>query len=345
VKENLEHKKAKAQESFDVVAWAQSHRQFSRRNWINWLITLALMGVTMISMIPIATTVLISFKRQADITRSPVTIFPCDTPAKSFDWGACRWATEGYQRVFAPQTSETSLLGYELTGNMIRIYIPNSFMYALLSSLFVTILASFSAYAFSRYHFRGHNFLLVAIFAVTGVPLLTNTLALYQMSINLRRSWNDFIASISFISLPSYDDRIFLVFVYIGFFLPISVWIAKGFFDAIPRELEESAMLEGCTPLGALFRITMPLAMPGLTAVFLLTFVNVWNEFIVAYLLINKNEHKPAMFGLYDFLSQNIVNLQVLAAACIIIALPMVILFLFTRRTFFKAMVEGAVKE
>jgi ABC-type glycerol-3-phosphate transport system permease component len=84
--------------------------------------------------------------------------------------------------------------------------------------------------------------------------------------------------------------------------------------------------------------------MPGMTAVFLLTFVNVWNEFIAGYLLIAKNDYKPAMFGLYDFLGQNIVNLQVIAAACIIIAMPMVVLFLFTRQSFFKAMTEGAVK-
>lgn len=333
-----------SQELLEDTAWMKYDKRFSRPNLINWMITLALMFVSLFAMIPIAATVLISFKTQQDITRTPPTLFPCDTPEKSFDWGACRWAVEGYQRVFAPRPSATSPLGYELTGNMVRVYIPNSLLYALSASLLVTVLASLSAYAFSRYHFRGRNFLLTAIFAVTGVPLLTNTLALYQMSINLRRSWNEFVANISFISLPAYDDRFFLVFVYVGFFLPISVWIAKGFFDAIPRELEESAMVEGCTPIGALFHITMPLAMPGLTAVFLLTFVNVWNEFIVAYLLINKNEHKPAMFGLYDFLSQNIINLQVLAAACIIIALPVVILFLFTRRTFFKAMLEGAVK-
>jgi multiple sugar transport system permease protein len=118
----------------------------------------------------------------------------------------------------------------------------------------------------------------------------------------------------------------------------------KGFFDAIPVEMEEAALIEGCTPLGALFRVTLPLATPGIVSVFLMTFVSVWNEFIVAYLLVPENEFKPAMFGLYDFLSQNIINLQVLAAACIIIAAPMVIVFLFTRRTFFSAMVEGAVK-
>ena len=92
-------------------------------------------------------------------------------------------------------------------------------------------------------------------------------------------------------------------------------------------------------------RVVMPLMTPGLTAIFLLTFVGVWNEFIAGYLLITKNNLKPAMFGMYDFLGQNIINAQVVAAACIIIALPMVIIFLFARRSFFeRAMVEGAIK-
>jgi multiple sugar transport system permease protein len=311
---------------------AKKNIHITRRERNLKLVNFALIIVTLVAILPIATTILISFKEQADITRKPPIIFPCDTPTKSFDITACRWAVEGYQRVFAPKPSETALLGFELTGNLIRTYIPNTIMYAFFTALLVMLLASLSGFAFSRYDFRGHNALLTAIYAVTGVPLLTNLLALYQMTINMRKN------------LPFYDDRMFLIFVYIGFFLPISVWITKGFFDAIPRELEESALIEGCSPLGALFRVTMPLATPGLISVFLLTFVNVWNEFIVAYLLINKNEFKPAMFGLYDFLSQNIINLQVLAAACIIIASPMVILFLFTRKTFFKAMVEGAVK-
>ena len=92
----------------------------------------------------------------------------------------------------------------------------------------------------------------------------------------------------------------------------------------------------------------MPLMTPGLTAIFLLTFVGVWNEFIAGYLLITKNSLKPAMFGMYDFLGQNIVNAQVVAAACIIIALPMVVIFLFARRSFFarwsRARSRGEVK-
>ena len=230
------------------------------------------------------------------------------------------------------QTCALPIFGFKLTGNLVKTYIPNTILYAFSSAIGVTLLASLSGFAFSRYRFKGHNALMTGIYAVTGIPLITNMLALYQMSITFRKG------------LPFWDDRLFLIFVYFGFFLPLSVWITKGFFDAIPRELEESALIEGCSPLGAMFRITMPLAIPGLISVFLMTFVNVWNEFIVAYLLVTKNEYKPAMFGLYDFLSQNIVNMQVLAAACLMIAAPIIILFIFTRKTFFRAMVEGAVK-
>ncbi len=306
----------------------------SRRNWEGLLINAALILICLFAMLPIATTVLISFKQEQDVIRKPPVIFPCDTPTQAFDLSACRWSTEGYYRVIAPEPSFSSPLGFTVTGNMLRIYLPNTLLYATASSLIVVVLAGMSGYAFSRYRFRGHTALMTAILAITGVPLLTNLLALYQMGVTLRKSsW-----------LPFFDDRIFLIVVYVGFFLPLSVWIAKGFFDAIPRELEEAALIDGCSPVGALFRITMPLALPGLMAVFLLTFVNVWNEFIAGYLLIVNNDLKPAMFGLYEFLGQNIINLQVIAAACILIALPMVILFLFARRSFLEAMVEGAVK-
>ena len=96
------------------------------------------------------------------------------------------------------------------------------------------------------------------------------------------------------------------------------------------------SLIDGATPLGALWRVTMPLAMPGMAAIFLLTFVNVWNEVIAGYLLISKNELKTVMFGLYDFLGANIINLQVIAAACILLALPMILVFLV-----FRSMVDA----
>jgi ABC-type glycerol-3-phosphate transport system permease component len=305
----------------------------TRRDREGFVANGALILICLFAMVPVATTILISFKSEPDVTHRPPMLFPCDTPSSSFDLSACRWSTEGYDRVIAAQPAPHSLLGIAVTGRLLRIYLPNTILYASSASLLVVLLAGMSGYAFSRYRFRGHDFLLTGILAITAVPLLTNLLGLYQVGTTLRKA-----------SLPIYNDRIFIVVVYVGFFLPLSVWIAKGFFDAIPRELEEAALIDGCSPLGALFRIIMPLAVPGMAAVFLLTFVNVWNEFIAGYLLVAKNDLKPVMFGLYDFLGQNIMNIHVVASACVLIALPMVLVFLFARRGFFRAMAEGAIK-
>ena len=304
-----------------------------RRHWQQWVANALLILICAIMLIPVVTTVVISFKREQDVVRNPPVFLPCDTPEGGFDITSCRWAVEGYQRVLAPKPSAGWPLAFTLTGNLVRIYVPNTLLYATVSALLVVGLAGMAGYAFSRYNFRGRTLLMVVILATTGIPLLTNLLALYQIGVDLRRA-----------QFPFYDDRYFIILVYLGFYLPLSVWITKGFFDTIPRELEEAAFIDGCSPMGALFRITMPLALPGLMSIFLLTFVNVWNEFIAGYLLIARNDLKPAMFGLYDFLSQNIINFQVIAAACVLIALPVVVLFLFTRSIFFRAMVDGAVK-
>ena len=153
--------------------------RISRQSWEKILVNLGLILVTLFAMLPIATTVLVSFKKEQDVTRKPPVIFPCDTPTQAFDWAACRWSVEGYDRVLAPKPAP-NLLGLELTGNMIRTYIPNTLLYATTTSLAVVVLAGLSGYAFSRYRFRGHRLLMVSILAITGVPLLTNLLALYQ---------------------------------------------------------------------------------------------------------------------------------------------------------------------
>jgi ABC-type glycerol-3-phosphate transport system permease component len=303
---------------------------FQQRNML--LTNIALIIICLLMLLPIGATLLISFKREQDVLRKPPVIFPCDTETSAFDLTACRWSIEGYERVILPEPSPTSPTGFVLAGRMLKIYLPNTVLYATAASFVVVLLSAMAGYAFARYRFKGRDLLMVAVIAITSFPLLTNLLALYQMSIILRKA------------LPFLDERIFLVIVYSGFFLPMSIWIAKGFFDAVPRELEEAAMVDGCSPAGAFLRVTLRVAAPGLTAIFLLTFVGVWNEFLAGFLLVSKNSLKPAMFGMYDFLGQNLVNAQLVAAACVIVALPMVIVFLFARKTFFMAMTEGAVK-
>ncbi|MCS6846312.1 MAG: carbohydrate ABC transporter permease [Anaerolineae bacterium] len=305
----------------------------TRKRLQPWLTNGAMILIVALLMLPVALTLSTSFKREQDVLRRPPVLFPCDGPDGQFRLSECRFDIEGYERVIAPRPDPNSPLGFSLTGRMFSTYVPNTLLYAFASSALVFVLSGFAGYAFSRYRFRGRRALMVAILAITGIPLLTNLLALYQMAVDLRKA-----------GLPGYDERMFIIAVYVGFQLPFSVWVVKGFFDTIPRELEEAAFIDGCTPIGALWRIVVPLAMPGLLAAFLLCFVNVWNEFIAGYLLINKRDLRTVMFGMYDFLSQNIINYQVVAAACVLIAAPVVILFLFTRKTFFQAMTEGAVK-
>jgi multiple sugar transport system permease protein len=305
----------------------------TRKRLQPWLTNGAMTLICALMLLPIVLTLTVSFKREEDVLRRPPVLFPCDTPDGRFSPSACRFVVEGYERVISPKPDPEALLGVRLAGRMFSTYVPNTLLYAVSASLIVLTLAGMAGYAFSRYRFRGRRALMIAVLAITGIPLLTNLLALYQMAVDFRKA-----------GIPGYDERMFMILVYVGFQLPLSIWVVKGFFDTIPRELEEAAFIDGCTPLGALVRIVVPLAAPGLMAVFLLTFVNVWNEFIAGYLLLTKNTLKPAMFGMYEFLSQNIINYQVIAAGCVLVAAPVVILFLFTRKTFFQAMTEGAVK-
>lgn len=298
----------------------------------HWLIHSCLIVVCLVMMFPIFIAIIESFKLQQDIEREPPLLFPCDTSTQTFNLAACRWSLQGYSRVLAIKPDPKSLLGFDITGTIISTYLANTLLYATASSLLVVLLAGISGYAFSRYNFRSKRTIMTAIIAITGVPLLTIILGLYQMGVTIRKA-----------GIPL-DDRVFLIIVYVGMFLPLSIWIAKGFFDAIPRELDDAALIDGCSHLGALFRVSMPLALPGLLAIFLLTFVNVWNEFLAGYLLVSNNKNKPVMFGLYNFLGQNIINLQVIGAACILISLPIIVIFLIFRRSFFNAMVEGAIK-
>jgi ABC-type glycerol-3-phosphate transport system permease component len=304
----------------------------SQKRVRRWLIGGALLLVCAVMLFPVVSTVLLSFKQQDDVRRKPPVFLPCDNAEGQFDLTACRFDLEGYSRVLLLKPDPNAMLGIQITGRIFSTYLPNTIFYAVLSALLVTVISGMSAYAYSRYRFRGRRFLMVSLLALAGVPILTMLLAMSQMGNALRRA------------LPGYEERLYMVVVYIGFELPFAIWVVKGFFDTIPRELEEAALIDGCSPVGALGRIVMPLALPGLTSIFLLCFVNVWNEFVVNYLLMSKQTLRGAMYGVYDFIAQSLTGFNALAAACVLVMIPVVVVFLFTRKVFFQAMVEGAVK-
>ena len=145
----------------------------SRRQRNSALVNAALIVICLFMLLPIAAVVLISFKHEADVVRNPPVIFPCDTPTAAFDITACRWSIEGYQRVFLPMPDPAAPFGFVLAGRMLSTYLPNTILYASVTSVLVVLLAAMAGFAFARYRFWGHDFMLTTIIAITGVPLLT----------------------------------------------------------------------------------------------------------------------------------------------------------------------------
>ncbi len=225
-----------------------------------------------------------------------------------------KWSLEGYKAVF--------------NSDMFRVYLPNTAFNALVSSLVIMPVAAFAAYSFSRYHFRGSKFLQMAILGLMMIPGLTNLVAIYRIGSVLKLMNTHFI----------------LIIIYTAGGVPYTLWIIKAFFDAIPKEMEEAALIDGCSPLKSLQHIVIPLAMPGLVAGFLMNFVYTWNEFLAAVVLLTANNARTATVGLYDFQSQYEVAYHILTAACIMIMLPVVVIFVIARKSFFKAMLDGALK-
>lgn len=228
---------------------------------------------------------------------------------------------------FFPSTFVTE--GYEVVFNseMVRYYIPNSIFNSMVSSAVVVVLASLAGYTFTRYKFRGSRALELAILGLMMIPGLTNLIPLYR------------IAS----ELGALNSNIFIVAVYTAGGLPFAIWIIRSFFETIPIELEEAALIDGCTPIQALRMVIMPLAAPGLLASFLLMFVDTWNEFLAALVLLSGNA-RTVTVGMYDFQSSFEIAYHVWTAACILIMLPVIVLFIGLRKQFFEAMLAGALK-
>jgi multiple sugar transport system permease protein len=226
-----------------------------------------------------------------------------------------KWTLQNYERLF-------------VIGRFPR-YILNSVINASGGAVVSTVLASLAAYALARFTFKGKIFMNAYILGMLMLPGLTNIIPIYKLASDLKLL----------------DTYTLMIMVFGAYGIPLGIWIMKGFFESIPRALEEAAAIDGATPFQAFIRVIMPLTLPGLIATFLINFVYSWNNFFTPLILITKSEMKMATVGLFDF--QHVLEGnqdELLAAACVVIMIPAIILFLITREYFMKGMIEGAVK-
>jgi len=193
--------------------------------------------------------------------------------------------------------------------------------------------SALAAYAFSRLRFRGRRGGLLSLLLIQMFPQFLAAVALYSMFTDV----GDVLPRIGLDSLPGY------ILVMCGGSLG-QVWLIKGFFDSMPRSLDEAAMLDGASHAQTFFLIILPLARPMLAVCGLLVFVGVLQEFLLASIFLPGMSHKTLAVGLYGLINNQSNNLGVFAAGSLLTALPVVLLFLWLQRFIVGGITAGAAK-
>ena len=190
------------------------------------------------------------------------------------------------------------------------------------------LIASTSAYAFARYKFPGRGIGLTLLLATQLIPAAMLLVPLYILAVQLKLT-NSFVGMVIALSVTS---------------VPFSIWILRGYYETVPVELEEAAQIDGCSKLEAFWRILLPLSTPALAIVFLFNFLAAWNDFFLARILLSKEELLTWTLGLNRFQGQFQTQWNDLAAASIMISIPVVALFLYSSKWLVSGVTAGGVK-
>ena len=211
----------------------------------------------------------------------------------------------------------------------------NTWKVAIIASVLNVIVAALAAYAFSRLRFRGRRAGLLTLLLVQVFPQFLGFIALFLLAIQVGQTFEGF----------GVNSHTFLVMVYLGGAIGFNAFLIKGFMDTIPVSLDESAKVDGASPSAIFFRIVFPLARPVLAVIFIITFINIYSEFILARTLIRATEQFTLAVGLQRFVqSEYAAKWGSLAAAALIGALPIVLTFLIAQKQIIGGLTSGAVK-
>ena len=204
----------------------------------------------------------------------------------------------------------------------------NSFKIASAVTLICIVIGSLAAYALVRIPFKYNHSIQVAILGTRMIPEVSLIIPLF------------IIAS----SLQLINKPIVLIISYMSFALPYAIWMMAAFFQTVPIELEEAARLDGCTRLGILLRVVMPISLPGLTSTAMFVFLVAWDEFFYALIFTSTLAAKTVPVAIAEFVGRYSVNINGMMAGGILAAIPPVLLGLIFQRYIVSGMTAGAVK-
>ena len=207
-------------------------------------------------------------------------------------------------------------------------YFLNSFIVSLTTAIMVTIIASLAGYALSRFEFRGKVTILTVLLITQMFPIVMVIAPIYNV--------------LTFINLV---DSIFgLILVYTAFNLPFACFLMQSFFDGVPTELEEAAMIDGCSQFQAFEKITLPLCLPGIGATLGFVFTAAWSELLFALMFISKQSQMTFPAGIMNFVTKFSVDWGQMAAAMILALIPVCIFFAYIQKFIVRGLTAGALK-
>ncbi len=207
-------------------------------------------------------------------------------------------------------------------------YFANSAYVSSLTVLLTVAFAILGAYTIARLRFRGRAFLSRSILIIYMFPAIVIAVPMYAIytRIGLR------------------DDLHGLVLIYLAQTLPVAIYMLHSYFKTLPPDLEESGLIDGCSRVGVIWRIALPLSLPAVASVALYTFMIAWNEFLFAFLFLDTPSKFTLSRGIMQIADNINVSQQLLMAAAVIATVPIIIVFLFLQRYLVKGLMAGGVK-
>ena len=208
-------------------------------------------------------------------------------------------------------------------------YLLNSALLVSLTVIFTVLIAVLAAYGFSRYAFRSKRPSLLAVLAFQMISPVVIAIPLYRL----------------FSELNILNNYASLTVVYVAVVLPFTTWFLKGYFDTIPYQVDEAAIVDGASRWQVLSRILLPVSAPGIATAAILTAVLSWSQFVIPFILLDDRTLYPVSVGLVNLQSDtNAVTLHYLAAASMVSVAPVIVVFVLLQRYIVSALTSGAVK-
>lgn len=214
------------------------------------------------------------------------------------------------------------------------LFFRNSLIICAGTTVVASTFATLAGYAMARYRFKGSDLYGFTIIGTQMIPGIMFLLPIYMIFLWVKQTTG----------IPMVNTFWGMILVYTAFFTPMSIWIMRGFFAAIPKELEESALIDGCTPFRAFVRVILPLTAPGLIATGVYIFLTAWDELLFAWVLNTTQDVATIPIGIRLYVGQFQNRYDLLMAAATVTTIPVLVTFFVTQKWFISGMTAGSVK-